>query len=504
MQILTKEELKFADDYTIQHEPISSLQLMERAARACVMNIINKVDDSTPIFVFCGKGNNGGDGFAIARMLLERSYNCTAVLVDHSKEFSEDCKVNYDRLKELRSDAIVEITSEKDLETLKFTSDATIIDALLGTGLNKPLTGLLKSVVEFINKNFLKIISIDCPTGLFIDSSNSSDDAIILSSVTLTFQYPKLAFLMPQNKWFVPQFEILNIGLHPHLQHLIKAKQFYIGKNEIKQLVTKRPKFTDKGNFGHALLMAGSETMRGAVSISAMACLRSGAGLLTVHSVTKAIDALMTNLPEAMCSIDPDPSIISELPDLKKYNVIAIGPGIGTEKATADVLKKLLNYTGSSLVIDADALNILSENKTWLSFLPPETVLTPHPKEFDRLTEQHDTDLERYATAKHFALKHKVIVVLKGTYTCICMPDGSSYFNSSGNSGLAKGGSGDALTGIITGLIARGYTAPKAALIGVYLHGYAADLAVKKISKESLLATDVIDKLGKAFLKLED
>ncbi|MDZ4665627.1 MAG: NAD(P)H-hydrate dehydratase [Bacteroidota bacterium] len=504
MQILNRDEIKFADEYTIQHEPISSLELMERAARACVMNIINRVDDNAPIFVFCGKGNNGGDGFAIARILIERSYNCTAVLVNYSPNFSEDCKANYDRLKELKPDAIVEINSESDLGKINFTSDVTIIDALLGTGLNKPLDGLLKDIVEFIRKNFLKVISIDCPTGIFINASNSPDDSIVLSSTTLTFQYPKLAFFMAQNKWYVPEFEVLNIGLHPHLTHLIKAKQFYIGKNDIKQLITKRHKFSHKGNFGHALIIAGNETMRGAVSISAMACLRSGAGLLTVHSVSKAIDALMCNLPEAMSSIDANSEFICELPDLKNYNVVAIGPGIGTEQETADVLKKLLNYTSSSLVIDADALNILSENKTWLSFLPPETILTPHPKEFDRLTEEHNNDFDRYATARHFALKHKVIVVLKGTYSSICMPDGSSYFNSSGNSGLAKGGSGDALTGIITGLIARGYTAPKAALIGVYIHGYAAELATRKLSKESLLASDVIDKLGKAFLKLED
>jgi NAD(P)H-hydrate epimerase len=212
----------------------------------------------------------------------------------------------------------------------------------------------------------------------------------------------------------------------------------------------------------------------------------------------------MHHLPEAMCSVDPNAEFICELPDLKKYNVIAFGPGIGTEQETQDVLKKLLNYNSCSLVIDADGLNILAENKTWISFLPPETILTPHPKEFDRLTEKHEHDMDRCASALQFAIKHKIIVVLKGTYTCVCMPDGSRYFNSTGNSGLAKGGSGDALTGIITGLIARGYTTPQAALIGVFIHGFAADLAVKKSSKESLLATDVISILSKAFQKLKE
>lgn len=504
MKILNREEIKFADEYTIQHEPIASIDLMERAARACVLQIMKFADDSEPVFVFCGKGNNGGDGFAIARMLLDRSYNCTAVAVDYPGEYSADCKTNYDKLKELYPDSIYTVASEKDLESTRFTSLGTVVDALLGTGSNKPLDGLLKEVVEFVNKNFTKVISIDCPSGLFIDQANDPDDRIVHSTVTLTFQYPKLAFFMAQNKWAVPEFEILNIGLHPHLEHLLKPRQFYLSRNDIKQLITQRHKFSHKGDYGHALLIAGSNSMRGAASISAMACLRSGAGLLTVHSVEGAINALMNHLPEAMCSIDPNSEFICELPDLKKYNVVAIGPGIGTEQETQDILKKLLNYNTSSLVIDADALNILAENKTWLSFLPEDTIITPHPKEFDRLTEEHSHDLDRYSTAKLFAMKHKLIVVLKGTYTVICMPDGSSYFNSTGNAGLAKGGSGDALTGIITGLLARGYRAPQAALIGVYIHGFAADLAIKKSSKESILASDVIDKLSKAFLKIED
>jgi hydroxyethylthiazole kinase-like uncharacterized protein yjeF len=504
MQILNREEIKFADEYTIQHEPILSIDLMERAARACVMQIMKRVDDSTPVFVLCGKGNNGGDGFAITRMLLERSYNCTAVLVNHTSDFSADCKINFDRLKETHPDSIYEVNSEKDLESTRFTSLGVLIDALIGTGLNKPVSGLLKEVIEFANKNFTQIISIDCPSGLYIDKANDPDDRVIHSTLTLTFQYPKLSFLMSQNKWAVPQFEVLNIGLHPHLEHLIKARTFLLSGNTIKPLLRSRANFSHKGDFGHALLIAGNNSMRGAVSITAMACLKSGAGLLTVHSVDSALTALMHHLPEAMCSVDPNSEFICELPDLTKYNVVAFGPGIGTEQETQDVLKKLLNYNASSLVIDADGLNILSQNKTWISFLPPETIVTPHPKEFDRLTEKHEHDMDRCHTALQFAIKHKIIVVLKGTYTCICMPDGSHYFNSSGNSGLAKGGSGDALTGIITGLLARGYRAPQAALIGVYIHGFAADLAIKKSSKESLLATDVVNKLGRAFQKLEE
>lgn len=504
MKILNKEEIRFADEYTIKNEPIASIDLMERAARACVLQLIKRVDNSDPVIVLCGKGNNGGDGLAIARMLLDRSYDCTAFIVEYTKDISPDCRTNYQKLKELYPTSVHTVGSEKDLENIQITPQSVLIDALIGTGLKKPLDGLLKDVVSFANRNFRKIISIDCPSGLFIHESNGSEEAIIRSSLTLTFQYPKLSFVMAENRLFVPKFEVLNIGLHPDVEHIVLTKQFYLGLNDIKSLITKRSKFSHKGNFGHALIIAGSNNMRGAASICAEACLRSGAGLLTVHSIETVISALIGRLPEAMCSIDTHSEFICELPDLKRYNVVAMGPGIGTEQETQDVLKKLLNYNNASLILDADALNILSENKTWISFLPQETILTPHPKEFDKLTESHSNDFERYEKAKLFAIKHKLIVVLKGTYTVVCMPDGSSYFNSTGNAGLAKGGSGDTLTGIITGLVARGYSPPQAALIGVYIHGLAADIAIKKCSKESLLATDVMDKLPKAFLKIED
>ncbi len=503
MFILNKDQLTFADEYTIKNEPIASIELMERAARSCVTRITKNLDSSTPIVVFCGKGNNGGDGFAIARLLIERNYSCKALVINYTPSFSEDCQTNYNKLKALKPDAVFEINSEDDIEKIKFTTDDLIVDALLGTGLNKPLTGFLEIVVRFINSNFLNVISIDCPTGLFIDKANSTGDIVIHSNITLTFQYPKLSFLFSQNKHAVPHFEVLDIGLHQHLEHIIKPNLFYIVKPDIKQIITPRPKFSHKGSFGHALLIAGSTTLPGAAVIASKACLRSGAGLLTVHSTKAVINHVIDALPEAMSSIDNNERYISELPDLKKYDVVAIGPGIGTNDETQQVIKKLFNYNSASLILDADAINILSENKTWLAFLPPESILTPHPKEFDRLTQKHDDDFERFKTAQYFALNNKCILILKGTHTVICMPDGSSYFNSSGNAGLAKGGSGDTLTGVILGLIARGYTAPKAALIGVYIHGYAADLCLKKSSKESILASDVIDNLGKAFKKLE-
>jgi hydroxyethylthiazole kinase-like uncharacterized protein yjeF len=504
MHILSKEQLKFADEYTIQHEPIASIDLMERAARACVLKITKQFDDANKLVIFCGKGNNGGDGIAIGRLLLERGYTCKIAVIHYTEQFSADCKINYDKLKLSHPDAFIEVNSENELTSLLLPPNSIVIDALLGTGLNKPIDGLLAETVKLINAGKNYIISIDCPSGLFIDKANDADDTIICSNLTLTFQFPKLSFLFSQNKTYVPYFDVLNIGIHPNVTNLIANDKFFVTKQTIKQILSVRTKFAHKGNFGHALLLAGSANMRGAASISAKACLKSGAGLLTVHSTAKVIDTLMNTLPEAMSEVDPNTDHISELPPLEKYDVVGIGPGIGTHADTAAVIKKLFNYNKATLVLDADALNILSENKTWLAFLPPESILTPHPKEFDRLTEQHATDYDRFKTAQLFAINNRCILVLKGSYTVTCMPDGSSYFNSSGNSGLAKGGSGDALTGIITGLVARGYTPAKAALIGVFVHGYAADLCIKRSSRESLLASDVIKALGKAFKKLEE
>lgn len=502
MHILSKEQLKFVDEYTIQHEPITSIYLMERAARACVTNSLKFINDSTEVFVFCGKGNNGGDGLAITRMLIERGCKAKAIVINYTKTFSNDAEENFNKLKQF-ANSIIEINSADDLTQLKLSSNVIAIDALFGSGLNKPLSGLTADTVKFINSNFTKIISIDCPSGLYIDIANSKEDVIVQSSLTLTFQFPKLSFLFAQNAKYVPYFDVLDIGLHPDAIKNLQTKYNFTTKYLVKKLITTRNKFSHKGNYGHALIIAGKNNMPGAAILSAKACLKSGAGKLTLHSTEKVTTNLTAKLPEAMLSVDSNPYYISELPPLNTFNAIAIGPGLGTEDETQTVLKKLLNYNNAQLIIDADALNILSENKTWLSFLPPETILSPHPKEFDRLTQSHANDFERLNTATQFAFNNRCILILKGAFSAICFPDGTVYFNSSGNAGMAKGGSGDALTGILCGLLARGYSPAKASIIGVFVHGYAADLSIKKSSMESLLASEIINQLGKAFFKLE-
>ncbi len=501
MKILSAEQIKACDAFTVKNEPIASIDLMERAAMACIKLIVKNSSIDTNFVIFCGRGNNGGDGLAIARFLIKRNYSVKVFIVNHSQDASTDFSTNLERLKEVKSDCIFTIGKEEDLNQVDVTQDTVFIDALFGTGLNKSLFGIAATVVNFINSFKVFVISIDIPSGLYADKPNDNSDVIVKCSIALSFQFPKLSFLMPQNGIYVPDFEVLDIGLDKTFIHNIITPHHYINQADLKPLLKQRAKFSHKGTYGHALLIAGAYGKMGASVIAAKACLRSGAGLLTVQTPKKGIEVLQISVPEAMVNADANEELITEIPQLDKYNAVGIGPGLGTHPETESVIKKLLNYT-LPMVFDADAINILAHNKTWLSFLAPDTILTPHVKEFDRLTQKHINDFERLESAKQFAIKNRCILVLKGAYTQTVMPDGNVFFNSTGNAGLAKGGSGDTLTGIILGLLARGYTPPQAALIGVYVHGSAADSCLKKIHIESLLATDVIEKLPKAFRDL--
>lgn len=504
MKILSAAQTKAVDELTIKKEGISSLDLMERAAMACFRRLIKLVKLDEEIIVFCGKGNNGGDGLAIARLLIEQGFECRALIINYKPEFSSDAETNYKRVKEKYPTRIFEINNIEELKTFPTEGNHIVIDALLGTGINKATDGLLAEVIDVINEKFIKIICVDIPSGLFPDASSKDNKSIVRSNLTLTFQLPKLAFMMADNKQFVPEFEILNIGLSEEAIAANDSMFYYTTKKDVTSLLKPRGKFSHKGTYGHALLLAGSKGKSGAALIAAKACLRSGSGLLTVHSTQNTLDSLLVTLPEAMSEADNNPDYITEVHHPENYQAIGFGPGVGQEEDTQQALKKILQYYTGKLIIDADGLNILSDNKTWLTFLPANSILTPHPKEFERLTEKHHNDFDQLKAAKHFSLKNRCLVILKGAHTAVVMPDGNVFFNSSGNAGLAKGGSGDGLTGIILGLLSRGYNAPQASLIGTFIHGFAADVYTNKKSVESVLITDVIDSLGKAFKKLED
>ncbi|MGZ3866654.1 MAG: NAD(P)H-hydrate dehydratase [Bacteroidia bacterium] len=497
MKILSASLIREADAFTIKTEPVSSIDLMERAAAACANKIAGLTGPNTTYYTFCGKGNNGGDGLAIARLLAGMGRKVEVFIVEYSPKQSNDFSINLNRLKEIGSVKITAISIAKQIPSF-INKDAIIIDALLGTGVNKSVEGLLADTIEFINSSNCPVISIDVPGGLYCDDKTPHQH-IIKAAKTLTFQRPKFSFVFAENYKYIGSFEILDIGLNENFIEQQDSSNFYITHNDIRLLIEHRSQISHKGNFGHALLLAGSKGKIGAAVLASRACLRSGAGLLTTHVPECGYNILQTSLPEAMVSVDDEKKFISGCPNTEKYTAIAAGPGLGDEKATQQVLKVLIQQSGAPLVLDADAINILSENKTWLSFLQPKTILTPHPKEFDRLTGKHTSDLERLESCKAFAQRYDLIVVLKGAHTAIVFPDKKVFFNSSGNAALAKGGSGDVLTGIILGLLSRGYSPEQACLIAVYIHGYAADLYVKKFSDESMLSSDLIELLPVAF-----
>lgn len=493
--------IREADAYTIAHEPIASVDLMERAATALFHRMVGRLKPFQKVDIFCGSGNNGGDGLVLARRLEKEGFAVRVFVLMLSEKASADFQTNLERLLLLPA---VEINYLSETEHFpEIATDALVVDALLGSGLNKPATGIVAEVIEHLNSSGALIVAVDVPSGLFADQPVNVKDAVIKADFTYTFEWPKLAFFFPENEFFVGNWEVVPIGLHRAMHQDDGHRSFLVEKNDIVTQLRPRPRFAHKGNFGHALLLAGASDKAGAAVLAATACLRSGAGLLHVHLPEKAVLPLQLHLPEAMISADPGADTIEKLPDLQFFNAIAMGPGVGTSQGIASVLKVLIQNADQPLVLDADALNILSENKTWLSFLPKESILTPHPKEFERLVCKWSNGFERLDLQREFSRRFGVYVLLKGAFTTLSTPGGPVFFNPTGNPGMATAGSGDVLTGILLGLLAQGYRPFHAALIGAYVHGLAGDKAAKAMGREAMLASDVIAKIGEAFVSLQ-
>lgn len=492
MKILSVEQIRQADSYTIENEPISSIDLMERAATTVFEWLYPRINKETRIKIFCGLGNNGGDGLALARLLSHQDIVPEVYMVCYSERMSPDCEANYHRLSEDTNVPLYGIKSPDDFPTIS--PNEVVVDAIFGSGLNRQLTGMVAELVEYLNQQRVIRIAIDIPSGLFADAP-SPQGAIFQSDYTLTFQSPKLAFLLPENDPFVGKVEILDIYLHPKFLLEVTTNNILVDKKIINSFLHTRTKYSHKGTYGHALLIAGSEGKTGAAILSAKSCMRTGVGLLSARIPTSANVALMAALPEAMIDMSDR---------LDAYNAVGVGPGISIDDASQSALRMLINECQVPMVMDADALNILSKNKTWLSYLRPKTILTPHPKEFERLFGTTSNSFERLELQRLMAMKHKVIIVLKGAHTAVAMPNGSVFFNTTGNPGMATAGSGDVLTGMILSLLAQRYTPEEASVLGVYLHGLAGDIAAESMSQEALVASDIIDNIGKAYLKLRE
>lgn len=499
MEILSAEQIRAWDQFTIEKEPIASIDLMERAAESCFVWLERQGYLDCSFSIYCGKGNNGGDGLALARMLSMQDCPVSVHILEFGHMGTDDFQANLARLHATS----VEVRFIQGQENLQPVPEGDIlIDALLGTGLNRQLEGVTEQVVEHMNRSGNEIIAIDIPSGLFVDRS-SKGNTVIKAAHTLSFQCYKLAFLVPENETVVGQVHILDIGLHEDYLKSGTSEHELVNEEMIRAIFRPRQQFAHKGNFGHSLIVAGSYGKMGAALLAGRACLCAGAGLLTCHVPICGYGILQTALPEAMILTDTDEKINTQFQgDLSGYAVVGIGPGLGTDNRTRTLLEMILRNYKKPIVMDADGLNMIASSPSLRFLLPPYSILTPHPKEFERMFGKSEDDFARLRLAIEKARDHQCIIVLKGHYTFIAMPGGRGYFNSTGNPGMAKGGSGDALTGILTALLSQGYSSNEAALLGVYLHGLAGDLAAEYISQESMLPSDLIDHLGKAFLHL--
>lgn len=492
LKILTTAQIKDLDAHTISTEPIASIDLMERACAAFVSWFTAHFTNEHKIGIVCGTGNNGGDGLGIARLLNSQGYDVKVWIVRGSMPESTDFKVNLERVRGKLP--AFEIVSESDQGL--FADRTILIDAIFGSGLSRPADGIYKQAINCVNKSKAVRISVDIPSGLLADKP--SEGEIVLADHTVSFQLPKLSFLFPQSHPFVGDWHVVDIGLNKRFIQETNSNYYLLEQKDIRDRIRPREKFDHKGSFGHALLIAGSYGKIGAAVLSARAALRSGTGLLTVHVPECGYEIMQTSIPEAMVSADSDDKIFTSLPESKNFSAIGIGPGIGQDKKTVAAFTKLLE-SGRPLVIDADALNILGANRELIHLISKKSILTPHPKEFERLVGTWKDDFERLAKQVEFARKTGAVILLKGANSSIAAPDGTVFFNNTGNPGMATGGSGDVLTGIITGLLAQGYSALDSALVGCWVHGHAGDRAAGHFGQISLTASDLIDYLSEGF-----
>jgi ADP-dependent NAD(P)H-hydrate dehydratase / NAD(P)H-hydrate epimerase len=499
MKFFSTSQIRELDKFTIEYEPIASIDLMERAALTLYLEILRLVEADQPVLVFAGPGNNGGDALALARMLLQSTLQVQVILL-HTGKLSTDCEINRSRLQEKFPTTLTEQNDIFKAPVLQ--PNTIIIDGLFGSGLTRPLTGIYAEAVKWINESGCKVFAIDIPSGLQGEENPDLSVPVIKANITFSLQFPKLAFLLPENAEFVGKWQLLDIGIHPEAIESTPGTFFYMEASDITPILKKRSKFSHKGTFGHALILAGSKGMAGASILSSKAALRSGAGLVTVHGPECNRIIVQSAAPEVIFSSDIESDFISRLPSTESFNAIAIGPGIGTKSKTGEALKQFIKTTQHPCILDADALNIISHYKEIYFFIPKSSILTPHPKEFDRLFGVSQNTFERISKASAMAQKMGVIIILKGAHTLIATPDGNHFFNSTGNPGIATAGSGDVLTGMLAGLLAQGYSPEEAAKLGVFLHGLAGDLALNDQSEESLIAGDIICNIYEAFRSL--
>ena len=500
MKIFSKEQIYEGDKLTAEKQNITSTELMERAGIQIFNWLHFRMQGAqVPIHVFCGIGNNGGDGLVVARHLITHGYNVKTYVVNYSVKRSKDFLVNYDRIKETTKKWPILLGPDDEFPVIELQD--IIIDAVFGIGFNRPAADWVVKLFQHFRASKAYTLAIDIPSGLLTDEVPENENNVVWAGYTLSFQSPKLVFFLPETAKYSVQWEVLDIGIDRDYLVDTPTEVDLIGKQEVLLMYKPRDKFSHKGNFGHALIIGGSYGKIGAVILASKGALSSGAGLITAYMPKCGYIPLQTAFPEAMVITDESENYISNITFNIEPTVIGIGVGMEIEKQTLLAFDNFLKQNKAPLVIDADGINCLSKNKELLKLLPKNTVLTPHPKELERLIGKWKDDFDKLKKMKAFAKKYQIIIVLKGANSLIVAED-KLYVNSTGNPGLATAGTGDVLTGIITGLIAQGYDPLAASIFGVYLHGKAADIAVDDLGYQSLIASHIIEALGEAYIDL--
>lgn len=498
MKILNALTIKEVDRLTIERQNSTSLELMERAASEVFFWLMGLFRTNKLTFhVFCGVGNNGGDGLAVARMLHTCGCKVHVYEVAFSNQKSPDYQANELLLNESGIDKYVLVEHETFPIIEK---NDLVIDAIFGIGLTREPAEWVQQIIHLINKCSNTVVAIDVPSGMFSDQPTT---LAVQADVVLTFETPKLAFFLSDNQKYVRSFELLNIDWDQDALNEAISLISYNDLRSIKALYLPVPRFAHKGTQGHALIIGGSYGKMGAVVLASKATLRAGCGLSTVFIPKCGYEILQSTVPEVMVLTDDEDQQISTIRLDFIPKAIGIGMGMGQKAETVTAFEHFLKHNSVPLVIDADGLNILASSPELHQYIPNGSILTPHPKELERLIGKWTNDFEKLEKAKAFSKTYHVIMVLKDAYTFII--DGESlYINSSGNQALATGGSGDVLLGIITGLRAQGYKALAAAQMGVFLHGRTAELAMEDMTYESFIASDILHYLRNAFRELQD
>lgn len=492
MHIFSAAQIREWDAYTIAREPVSSADLMERAGRNCMRQMIRDFPQAGAFHIFCGPGNNGGDGLVIARCLHQQHRRVAVYISDEEDKYTPDFLLNLHRLKKA---GILPLMMDKLPVITDIAKEDVVVDAFYGSGLNRPVTGKIADLILSLNNTEARRIAIDMPSGLPAD--NSPKGVVFCAHLTYTLQSPKLSLMHPSHYTYTGEWKMIPIGLHPGYLPATATPYHYVTAEMAEQLLIRPGKFDHKGTRGHSLLIAGSTEKAGAAILAARACLRAGSGLVTIHTTPGVISALQASLPEAMGLCSGDKDVISSLPALTAYSSIGAGPGMGTNPLTAQALYKLLETASTPLVLDADALNIIARDGM-LGTVPAGAILTPHPREFQRLAGTWKTEEEKIEKLLHIAGKYHLYIALKGAHTALATPDGHLFFNSSGTPAMATAGSGDVLTGILTALLARGHKPEDAAILGIYLHGRAGQLAAERWP--NIIASDIADSITYATL----